>query len=96
MHGRSREQQLDRIQADPKLSASPSRSGPVNETNFFEWEAYIKGPDDTPYEGGVFCAKLFFPRDYPLNPPKVRVCEERGKGKATPSSMRAASSVPLR
>jgi len=47
-------------------------AGPVNENNFFEWEAYIKGPDETPYEGGVFCAKLSFPKDYPLNPPKMR------------------------
>lgn len=46
-------------------------AGPVDENNFFEWEAYIKGPEETPYEGGVFLAKLSFPRDYPMNPPKV-------------------------
>jgi hypothetical protein len=46
-------------------------AGPINEDNFFEWEAYIKGPDETPFEGGIFCAKLTFPKDYPLNPPKV-------------------------
>lgn len=28
--------------------------------------------EDTPFEGGVFQAELKFPRDYPLNPPKVR------------------------
>ena len=27
--------------------------------------------EDTPFEGGVFQAELKFPRDYPLNPPKV-------------------------
>lgn len=32
--------------------------------------------EDTPFEGGVFQAELKFPRDYPLNPPKVR---ERGE-----------------
>lgn len=47
-------------------------AGPIDENNMFEWEAYIKGPDETPFEGGVFCARLSFPRDYPLNPPKVR------------------------
>ena len=30
------------------------------------------GPDDTPFEGGCFRAVLDFPRDYPLNPPKMR------------------------
>lgn len=45
--------------------------GPIDENNFFEWEAYIQGPDDTPFEGGVFRARLSFPKDYPLNPPKV-------------------------
>ncbi|KAG9099889.1 Ubiquitin-conjugating enzyme E2 7 [Ceratobasidium sp. 370] len=47
-------------------------AGPVSEDNFFEWEALINGPKDTPYEGGVFLAKLEFPSDYPLNPFKMR------------------------
>lgn len=46
-------------------------AGPIDENNMFEWEALIKGPDDTPYEGGIFVARLSFPSDYPLNPPKV-------------------------
>jgi ubiquitin-conjugating enzyme E2 G2 len=48
-----------------------STPGPISESNFFEWEALIKGPDDTPFEGGVFSATLSFPRDYPLNAPKA-------------------------
>jgi ubiquitin-protein ligase len=47
-------------------------AGPVSEDNFFVWEAYILGPPDTPYEGGLFKAILTFPSDYPLNPPKMR------------------------
>ncbi|CAE6412625.1 unnamed protein product [Rhizoctonia solani] len=47
-------------------------AGPVSEDNFFEWEALINGPKDTPYEGGVFVAKLEFPSDYPLNPFKMK------------------------
>jgi ubiquitin-protein ligase len=47
-------------------------AGPVSEENFFVWEAYILGPPDTPYEGGLFKAILTFPSDYPLNPPKMR------------------------
>jgi ubiquitin-conjugating enzyme E2 G2 len=46
-------------------------AGPKDDNNFFEWECLIKGPDDTPYEGGVFCAVLNFPKEYPLMPPTV-------------------------
>lgn len=46
--------------------------GPLDEDNFFEWEALVMGPPGTEYEGGVFTARLKFPPDYPLNPPKMR------------------------
>lgn len=58
-------------------------AGPLQEDNFFEWEAMIlwvhsllilkrfRGPEDTPFENGVFTAKMTFPADYPLNPPKM-------------------------
>lgn len=47
-------------------------AGPVNEDDLFVWEAMIQGPEDTPYEGGVFPAELKFPKDYPLMPPTMR------------------------
>ncbi|KAJ3024026.1 Ubiquitin-conjugating enzyme E2 7 [Thoreauomyces humboldtii] len=47
-------------------------AGPVNEDDFFTWEALIAGPDDTPYEGGMFPATITFPRDYPLSPPTMK------------------------
>lgn len=47
-------------------------AGPVSESDFFTWEALICGPKDTPFEGGVFVAKLTFPTDYPLSPFKMR------------------------
>lgn len=31
----------------------------------------IAGPDDTPYQGGLFNAELFLPDEYPMVPPKV-------------------------
>ncbi|KAJ2711696.1 ubiquitin conjugating enzyme Ubc7/UbcP3, partial [Coemansia sp. Cherry 401B] len=45
---------------------------PISEDNFFEWEAVIAGPSDTPFEGGIFTATLSFPKDYPLNPPTMK------------------------
>ena len=50
----------------------PFLKGPVSDENYFEWEAAITGPMDTVFEDGVFIAKLSFPQDYPLNPPKMR------------------------
>ncbi|KAK9359093.1 ubiquitin-conjugating enzyme/RWD-like protein [Lipomyces starkeyi] len=47
-------------------------AGPIDEDNFFEWECLIQGPEDTPFEGGVFPATLTFPKDYPLSPPAMK------------------------
>jgi len=47
-------------------------AGPVDDDNFFEWEAVIAGPDDTPYEGGLYTATLSFPKAYPNAPPKMK------------------------
>ncbi|OBZ74651.1 Ubiquitin-conjugating enzyme E2 G1 [Grifola frondosa] len=38
----------------------------------YEWEIMIIGPPDTIYEGGFFKARLTFPEDFPLSPPKMR------------------------
>ncbi|KAH8114845.1 ubiquitin-conjugating enzyme [Phellopilus nigrolimitatus] len=47
-------------------------AGPISEEDIFTWEALICGPKDTPFEGGVFAAKLTFPDDYPLSPFKMK------------------------
>jgi len=46
-------------------------AGPVSPDNLFEWEALIEGPEGTPYEGGLFAARIVFPQDYPLSPPTM-------------------------
>lgn len=47
-------------------------AGPIDESNYFIWEAVIMGPEDTEYEGGVFTATLSFPQEYPMLPPKMK------------------------
>lgn len=46
------------------LKESPEgiAAGPIDESNLFEWECLIQGPEETPFEGGVFPATLSFPK----------------------------------
>ena len=37
-----------------------------------KFSIYNRGPECTPFEGGVFPARLSFPTDYPLSPPKMK------------------------
>lgn len=45
---------------------------PISDDDLFHWRCAITGPEDTPYEFGVFEARLDFPRDYPLSPPTMK------------------------
>ena len=35
------------------------------DNNMFTWKVTMLGPNNTPYEGGIFTIKIFFPDDYP-------------------------------
>ncbi|KAF7373356.1 Ubiquitin-conjugating enzyme [Mycena sanguinolenta] len=47
-------------------------AGLVDDDNLFEWEILVIGPPDTLYEGGFLKARLTFPPEFPLQPPKMR------------------------
>jgi len=42
----------------------------INEENFTDLRAELRGPAETPYEGGAFQMKLVFGPDFPSAPPK--------------------------
>ena len=42
------------------------------EDNLRYFNVVIAGPQESPYEGGIFKLELFLPADYPMAPPKVR------------------------
>ena len=40
--------------------------------NYFAWRVTLKGPDGTPYEGGIFTIRITFPSNYPKAGPEFR------------------------
>jgi ubiquitin-conjugating enzyme E2 A len=57
---------LKTMQQEDTVVASPL------EDNIMEWEAVVPGPEETPWEGGLFSLRLSFSDDYPNTPPKVK------------------------
>jgi ubiquitin-conjugating enzyme E2 J1 len=41
------------------------------EENMFEWHFTIRGPTDTPFEGGTYHGRILLPSEYPFKPPNI-------------------------
>lgn len=54
-----------RLSKDPDIYLRPQ------EDNICRWNAYIKGPSETPYAGGVFHMRIDVMEGYPMNPPSI-------------------------
>ena len=60
---------LSIMRKDPSPGCS---AGPKTANNLFEWVCTIHGPENTPYEGGIFHLEIKFPSDYPKKAPQIR------------------------
>eukprot|EP00501_MAST-03F_sp_TOSAG23-6_P000308 GSMAST32.ASY1.ANO1.315.1 assembled CDS len=47
-------------------------AAPVCDSNMFMWKASVFGPEDSPWEGGVYTLNLSFTTEYPIKPPRIR------------------------
>lgn len=59
----------------PLVYAEPDPS------NMLVWHYCVRGPIDTPYEGGYFHGKLIFPKEFPFKPPSIFMMTPNGRFK---------------
>ncbi|KAH3688733.1 hypothetical protein WICPIJ_000287 [Wickerhamomyces pijperi] len=57
----------------PYIEAHPS------ESNILNWYFILTGPPDTPYVGGTYLGMLMFHRNYPFEPPGIKVITPSGR-----------------
>lgn len=54
-----------------RAPSTPAFFPQTQQPNLYQWLAVLKGPPDTPFEGGSYRLLLTIPQDYPLVPPKA-------------------------
>jgi ubiquitin-conjugating enzyme E2 T len=67
---------LSRIRKELEMLATDPGPGisawPANDNNMMQLEAQIQGPQDSPYQEGLYTLKIDIPDRYPFEPPRVR------------------------
>jgi len=62
-----------------KTEPPPGVIAEPDESNILKWFYVIRGPTETPYEGGVYIGKLIFPSEYPMKGPSIHVLTPSGR-----------------
>lgn len=68
---------IDRIEKEMKY-LEKSENVPVNKVECIDenkkliWKVIFEGPEESPYEDGIFTLKFIFPEDYPKKGPEAR------------------------
>ncbi|PSN58454.1 Ubiquitin-conjugating enzyme E2 J2 [Blattella germanica] len=50
-------------------------------SNILEWHYVVTGPENTPYDGGLYHGKLVFPQEFPFKPPSIYMITPNGRFK---------------
>mmetsp|Transcript_18791 Transcript_18791/g.35256 ORF Transcript_18791/g.35256 Transcript_18791/m.35256 type:complete len:202 (+) Transcript_18791:116-721(+) len=66
------EKELQDIRALAKDGKEAQVSADSVENDLTHWKAWLKGPEGTPYSGGLFDIDIEIPVEYPYNPPKMK------------------------
>merc|ERR1719272_2182430 len=66
--------ETERLVTDPivGINAVPFTPTPHCPFNPRYFDVTVSGPEGSPYVGGTFKLELFLPKEYPMQPPKVR------------------------
>lgn len=64
-------QSLEKSARNGDTSDSDIYLRPASSSSLLDWSALVKGPIDSPYEGGVFRLSIRCGTDYPLSPPTI-------------------------
>ena len=67
--------ELSKLRKDPP----PGILAEPKEADILTWFYALRGPPDTPYEGGIYIGKLKFPAEYPMKPPSILMLTPSGR-----------------
>ena len=65
----------------------------LEDDDLFKWRICFQGPENTPFEGGLYEAGLTFPEDFPYQPPKMVFRTEMFHPNSNPSVMQSTPAV---